>query len=396
MLERWTPSSPEDRVDVIRALEEVLASRQFCNSKRYPALLRYIVEQTLNGHGDEIKERIIGIEVFGRPPDYDTNLDTVVRYSAGEVRKRLALYYMEAAEAPIHIGLTSRSYHLEFWRLIPSTTLEPAMSVRETAVPSLLSLPEPQRKGSHLLLWLTGTLVLALLLLLFGFQWWARYNSPVSRFWSPILQQKAPALISLGGVVFSAHSKLGTEVASNNFSLNPYLSFENGLALERVAALLNARGDQIRVQASADTSLTQMREDPTVLVGAYNNAWTFRLVQPLRFRFSSHPDESIIDARNPARSWTRDASRPFNGTPDYALVARFHDPTTDNMIVVLAGLQRFGTDAASQFATNNDLLAALNRRLSSGWEKRNVEVVLRADVVNGQVGAPTIEATQVW
>jgi hypothetical protein len=56
----------------------VLASPQFCNSKRYPALLRYVVEQTLLGHGDEIKERTVGIDVFGRTPDYDTNLDTIV------------------------------------------------------------------------------------------------------------------------------------------------------------------------------------------------------------------------------------------------------------------------------------------------------------------------------
>jgi hypothetical protein len=67
-------------------MEKVLASNQFCNSRRYPALLRYVVDQALSGNGDQIKERTVGIEVFGRPPDYDTNTDTVVRYTAGEVR----------------------------------------------------------------------------------------------------------------------------------------------------------------------------------------------------------------------------------------------------------------------------------------------------------------------
>ena len=93
---------------MLHALEEVLASPHFCNSKRYPALLRYVVEQTLLGHGDEIKERTVGIDVFGRAPDYDTNLDTIVRYTVGEVRRRLALHYHEI-EAQIQISLTARS-----------------------------------------------------------------------------------------------------------------------------------------------------------------------------------------------------------------------------------------------------------------------------------------------
>jgi len=91
-------------------MEKVLASNQFCNSRRYPALLRYVVDQALSGNGDQIKERTVGIEVFGRPPDYDTNTDTVVRYTAGEVRKRLALFYQAAPNAPVQISLSARSY----------------------------------------------------------------------------------------------------------------------------------------------------------------------------------------------------------------------------------------------------------------------------------------------
>jgi hypothetical protein len=49
-------------------LQEVLASPHFCNSKRYPALLQYIVEKTLAGESDLLKERTLGVEVFERPP----------------------------------------------------------------------------------------------------------------------------------------------------------------------------------------------------------------------------------------------------------------------------------------------------------------------------------------
>ena len=77
-------------------LEQLLASNLFCHSTRYPALLQYIVEQTLEGHGNKLKERLIGIEVFHRAPDYDTNAEPIVRVTAAEVRKRIAQYYHEA------------------------------------------------------------------------------------------------------------------------------------------------------------------------------------------------------------------------------------------------------------------------------------------------------------
>ena len=84
------PANEDDRLEIRNQLERILAHPQFQNSRRYPALLRYVVERTLDGNGSSLKERTIGIEVFGREPNYDTNQDHTVRTSAGEVRKRLA------------------------------------------------------------------------------------------------------------------------------------------------------------------------------------------------------------------------------------------------------------------------------------------------------------------
>src|ERR1700756_5623084 len=81
-------------------LRRLVAHPLFTNSKRYPVLLTYTVEQTLLGNGSELKERTIGIEAFGREPIYDVNLDPVVRTAAAEVRKRLSQYYYN----PEHAG----------------------------------------------------------------------------------------------------------------------------------------------------------------------------------------------------------------------------------------------------------------------------------------------------
>src|SRR5271154_1602669 len=74
-------------------LNRLLAHPLFANSKRYPVFLAYTVEQTLLGNAGELKERTIGVEAFGREPNYDVNLDPVVRTTAAEVRKRLIQYY---------------------------------------------------------------------------------------------------------------------------------------------------------------------------------------------------------------------------------------------------------------------------------------------------------------
>ena len=101
-----------------KEMEELIVSPHFMSSKRYPSFLRYIVEKELAGHGDSLKERTVGVEVFHRRPDYDTSIDTVVRVAAGEVRRRLEVFYHESElEHPIQISLPAGSYVPKFLRI---------------------------------------------------------------------------------------------------------------------------------------------------------------------------------------------------------------------------------------------------------------------------------------
>ena len=102
--------------DVVREeLNRVLASHEFRASKRSQDFLRFIVEQTLTGHTEMLKERTIGVEVFDKPASYDPSDDATVRVKAGEVRKRLGLYYAEnSARSAVRIDLPLGSYVPEF------------------------------------------------------------------------------------------------------------------------------------------------------------------------------------------------------------------------------------------------------------------------------------------
>src|SRR5205085_9374274 len=96
-------------------LERVLASHEFRSSKRSQDFLRYVTENTLGGHADMLKERTIGIEVFGRSTSYEPSDDATVRVKAGEVRKRLGIYYTgEGAHDTVRIELPPGTYVPEF------------------------------------------------------------------------------------------------------------------------------------------------------------------------------------------------------------------------------------------------------------------------------------------
>jgi hypothetical protein len=95
-------------------LELILASEAFRNSRRCQEFVSHIVEHALTGDFDAIKERMLGIAIFGRKASYDTNDDSIVRVTASDVRRRLLRYYETSPPSPLQIKLPSGSYVPEF------------------------------------------------------------------------------------------------------------------------------------------------------------------------------------------------------------------------------------------------------------------------------------------
>jgi len=94
-----------------RELELILSSNEFAASRRCQEFLLLIVEHTLTGEFDQLRERMIGVEMFGRQVDYDTSNDAVVRVRATEVRKRLSQYYAQRDGSPaVRIEIPAGSY----------------------------------------------------------------------------------------------------------------------------------------------------------------------------------------------------------------------------------------------------------------------------------------------
>ena len=108
------PSKPSTS-EVRAALERILASRCFQQAGRASDFLRFVVEQTLAGSGQRLKGYTIGVEVFGRPADFDAQSDALVRVEAGRLRRRLVEYYAgEGCADPIRIALPRGTYAADF------------------------------------------------------------------------------------------------------------------------------------------------------------------------------------------------------------------------------------------------------------------------------------------
>lgn len=96
-------------------LQGVVSSSVFTSSHRSQRFLTHVVENALEGRFDQLKERTIGADLFGRSAAYDTNQDSIVRVTATDVRKRLAEHYSLAGKpVKVRIGLPQGSYIPEF------------------------------------------------------------------------------------------------------------------------------------------------------------------------------------------------------------------------------------------------------------------------------------------
>ena len=130
MAEGQTKSPPHEAAtpsrDAVRCqLQQVLSSPEFRASKRCQDFLSYVVEAAIDGRADSLKERTIGVDVFSRSSSYDPSEDATVRVKAGDVRKRLGLYYAtEGASDRIRIDLPAGTYVPQFRVVEPAAAAD--------------------------------------------------------------------------------------------------------------------------------------------------------------------------------------------------------------------------------------------------------------------------------
>lgn len=403
------PSGTESTISAVlirEQLRRLLAHPLFTNSKRYPVLLAYTVEQALDGNASELKERTIGIAAFGREPNYDVNLDPVVRTTAAEVRKRLIQYYYNPDHAgELIIELPVGSYVPSFRE--PTSAQNGSMSESTSAskVGEIgLGVPQAGTKQASSKLtvqhWTSITIAL-LFAALIGFGLGrirvAKQPSNLERFWEPITAASGRVTYCLGEPRDSIDN---AQLIPRGTSVFGGLDVSDVITLARSIAPIVPTGNSYRVVAASSTEFTQLREGPFVLIGAYDNTWTMRVTQdlPFGFEYDANRVRRIVDRKgDQKRSWSLQWDAAHSKlAQDYAVVARIHDKVTGQPVIVLAGILGQGTEAAGEVVSNPEYLNAMLEKAPKKWDQMNLEAVIETHVIDGHPGPPTIIAVETW
>lgn len=387
----------------------------FKASKRCRTFLSYAVEQRLAGRTDNLREKVIGVEAFGRSSGYDTAEDPVVRTTAGEVRKRLAQYYQDPERVgELRIELLSGSYVPEFHRPVVASEPEPEAVAEVVA----------QTPGRRWMVWAALPVLLGAGAVLWRTN--ARETSAFDRFWAPTLNAHGPVLLSVGqGRVYSLRKDLANRAEAEldpnhtgnpawglrkDFPLTPgdvypawdrYIPMGDAMSLTATAVFLHERRREYRLRGSGTTTLAELREGAAVLFGAFSNDWTLRVNKDLRFHVAIGDDgwRYIEDHQDLA-------SRRWKGTHvnqpqpaeyvDYAVITRVFEQTTGHPVTSVGGITHLGTRAAGEFLLSPDSMAGALRGAPAGWETKNVQIVISTKVIGASASPPQFLALYVW
>jgi hypothetical protein len=396
-------SQSVDAAAVRAQLERILLSVPFRNSKRYPAFLRYVVEQELNGASSELKERTIAIDVFGKDPYYDPAADPVVRISAGEVRKRLAQYYQEVADpAQLRIELPVGSYRPEF--IAPTVARPVAAMLPIPTAPTALEqvrLNEPRARSKRSLV-VASLLALCAVLAALTWAFVASRPTALDLFWRPVIQQTHSVMLCLGRSNFRA----GDPPAGSWHPVDPHqaaVAWWDAETLARVAGLVQSKGASLYLFREDQATFSDFQQRPAVLIGAYNDQWTLELMSRMRYTFQrTGRIQWIADRDRPSfQDWKNDLGQTDGQgnlalKQDYAIISRVENPRTGFITVTVAGLWGYGTLAAGRFLTDPQYMQDFRKRTGFKLDKNNMQIVIGTEVIQGKPGPPSVLAATSW
>ncbi len=428
-------------------LKDVIEGDVFKGSHRSGQFLQYIVDQAIAGHFESLKERVIGMELFGRSASYDTGDDAIVRVTASDVRKRLLQHYGRyGATSEYRINLPSGTYIPEITRVLhgeaglfdgalangetgqvrhdsPGPNVgsvpAPAGSGIETSALPQVEVTQPKFLGGYQWL-LFGFLILAINLTLWGL-YWSRpspletpHLSPLP--WSALLgSSHGIELITSDPNIAEIQGITGSQVSVSDYANRNYIPVPNKLTPEqdffcrsilrgdnsagvdapivaKVAALAQTNSKSIEVHSARSIQLTDLKSDNNfIFLGSPRSDPWFSLFSDqldFRFEFDKSSRSEFIRNLHPrpneqpqyvptALGWATGDS--------YSIIALVKNPDQSGQILLLAGANAEGTEAAGKFVTDLPRLSTELRKcgFAPSGPLRHFEMLLHLNTMAG-------------
>jgi hypothetical protein len=437
--------SEKDRASLQHHLSEIFEGTAFKGSHRSGQFLRYIVDQALAGHFEWLKERVIGVELFGRSTSYDTGEDAIVRVTASDVRKRLLQHYGKyGASSEFRISLPLGSYIPEITRnghAAAHDRIEPHLessgghhdsvaTPRDSAVPqsepvvlpaAVLPLDASHSKSHSRPIWLLfGVFFVVLNLALWGFFWSSSRPKAASMAtlpWSAIFNPAhATHLITSDPNMVVVQEITGGQLSVSDYANHKYIPEPNKLTQEEIrfchvilwgdnsaaavdppitasiASLAQASSGKIDVRAARNIRLSDLKTDDSfIFLGSpRSDPWSALFDDTLDFKFvfdkvtrqevilNVHPRPNELPAYVPtALGWATGQS--------FAIIAFIQNPDRDGHVLLLAGANGEGTEAAGRLASDPSHLSPMLKKcgIDPSGQVQHFELLLHLNTMAG-------------
>jgi hypothetical protein len=396
-----------DKEQQLRQVEKVAASSVLHGSESLCKLLRYLAHHAIEHPGTPVKEYQIATEEFGRPPDFDPAVDSMVRVQAGRLRTKLAEYYAGAGSAdPVRIELPKGTYTLAFQKKDSSSKSDrPLQPSPEHSLPPF-SEQVPRA-------WLLSVVVLSLLLagsLLALFL--TRKPTPTTfagdvkpapaafqTFWKPFLTGPEEPWVVFSNAAFVGRPETGMRYYNaahdqKDAIWDHYTGVGEVIAVHNLDQVFSVLHRNLRVKRGSLFSLDDAKNTDLIFVGSPSENLTLLEIPGTReFVFQRMPDGprkgdlAVFNVHPQPGEQKSYLASPSNAplTEDYALVAFIPGLNPSRSVMIIAGTTTFGTQGAVEYACREKSVQELLLRLSVSdtGELKPFEALLHVKIAKG-------------
>jgi hypothetical protein len=402
-------------------LYRVASSSQFQKSKRLRELLLYLGNRALTDPDCVLREQEIGVDVLGRPSNYDTSHDTLVRVLVSQLRKKLQEYFAtDGLDEPLIIEIPKGTY-------VPVVRQRDAVTDHTEIVPEMppaVTVFPQQRFSPKVLGILAAVLILGSALALSATLMPRRTERPtVEAFWSQLFGNGQPTYLVLSDVTLMEFEILiGKRVPLSEYEAHEFdrLSTLNiddpvkrSLArafVDRVTTavsdvqvardfglLASARHLPLTILSARDVSSTLVSSSNSILLGSWRaNPWIGLFEDQMNFHtdYQESPPSMRFLNRNPLPGEQADYPAEWRHT-GYCRITYLPNPMHNGNVLLISGSDVISTEAGGRFLASEDSMVKLRGMLGAkaGKPIPRFELLLRTRIVNSTV--PSYE-TVAW
>lgn len=405
-----TSARAPEKEQFSRQIERLVGSHTLHGSESLCRLLRYLAEHALEHPGAPLKEYQIATEVFGRPADFDPQLDSTIRVQAGRLRLKLSEYYAnEGLDDGIVVELPKGTYVLAFHMRSASGDKPPAENHAPT-VQQVLSSAQPPRRWNLTLAVVTVVLcaTIAFIVALFATRDTAQKfflgesvgtaPAALQTFWKPFISGPEEPWVIFSNGAFIGRPETGLRYFDPSRDerskiLDHYTGVGEVLAIHELDRVFNLLHHDVRVKRGSLLSLDDAKNNNLIFVGSpAENLSLLEIPGSQEFVFQRltsglrKGDLGVVNVHpEPGEDKVFLATSGPPLTEDYAVITLVKGLNPGRNMLILAGTTTIGTQAAVEYVCRQNSLQELLLRLSVGdtGEVKPFEAVLRVKVTRG-------------